>query len=86
MARELYHSKQWRELRLLVLERDGWTCRIDDCGRRATEVDHVVPASEAPHLAFDLDNLRAAAKHCNISRKRRFNRVGASRRRPSRDW
>jgi len=36
---------EWRKLRALVLERDGWSCRWADddgrCGAYANEVDHI---------------------------------------------
>jgi 5-methylcytosine-specific restriction enzyme A len=37
-----YRSKQWRERRAYVLERDRYTCVVRGCGQPATYVDHIV--------------------------------------------
>ena len=37
------HTRQWRTLRVAVLNRDRWSCqiRLDNCTTYATQVDHV---------------------------------------------
>ena len=87
--REPYHSKQWRDLRLVILERDGWACQWPDgCDARGDQVDHIIPWREAPALAFDTGNLRALCKFHNSSRVRRPNDrvMSDAGRRPSREW
>lgn len=51
-----------------VLERDGYTCRIDGCTEHgpADTADHVIP--RAMGGSDDLDNLRAAHRLCNLRR------------------
>ncbi len=80
-AQAVYKSVAWRRVRLVVLERDGWRCRIRGarCLGKATEVDHVVPLVHGGD-ALDPSNLRASCKPCNAGRSNR--RV----RRPSREW
>lgn len=70
-------SSIWRSLRLVVLERDEWKCRIraTGCTFKATEVDHIVPLS-AGGPPYDPANLRASCLHCNRSRG---GRVGSQR-------
>ncbi len=72
-------SPLWRRLRLVVLERDGWKCRIraPGCTTTATEVDHIIPHS-AGGPPYDPANLRASCAYCNRSRG---GRVGAQRQR-----
>lgn len=58
----------WRRLRLAVLERDGYTCRIrgPKCTTYADTVDHVVPVSKGgPDTEA---NCRAACRSCHASR------------------
>jgi len=57
-------TRQWRELRQRILERDGYTCRT--CGAPATHVDHVVPVVKGgrDHGA----NLAAACQSCNLEK------------------
>jgi hypothetical protein len=68
-------TRAWRRLRLAVLNRDGWRCRMlaedgHPCGRqlrpkdprpehRAT-VEHLDPLSEGHPLLAPMDRLRAA--------------------------
>jgi 5-methylcytosine-specific restriction endonuclease McrA len=54
-------SRPWYRLRLLVLERDGWTCQR--CGAPATDCGHLIPAA---HGGPDTpDNLQAECARCN---------------------
>ena len=51
-------ARPWARIRARVLEasRICWLCGHDG----ATDVDHVIPRSKAPELAFDISNLRPA--------------------------
>lgn len=55
-------------LRPLVLERDGYRCRLrlPGCTLTATTADHVVPRSAGG--ATTMVNLRAACGHCNAAK------------------
>jgi 5-methylcytosine-specific restriction endonuclease McrA len=59
----------WRRLRLAVLERDGYICRLripGVCTTRATHCDHVVPKSRG---GLDtMENCRASCAACNTHR------------------
>jgi len=74
------YGQQWREVRLLVLARDGWTCRLRGCDLQALpprerQVDHVQPlASGGSRL--DAANMRAACGRCN---RRRGAQLGRQR-------
>lgn len=79
-------TRRWRQLRALVLDRDGHRCQLPIdasgqlCGAYATHVDHVLPRSKggSDHPA----NLRAACQTCNLRRGDRQHDVDARRARP----
>lgn len=56
-------GRPWRRKRLLVFERDGYTCQT--CGRAcmAPECDHKVPLSQGG--TDDLDNLATICPPCH---------------------
>lgn len=64
-----YKTAQWKRVQALVLDRDGHRCRIGGpkCTIVATEADHIIPPADGGPK-FDLDNLRAACKACNVRR------------------
>ena len=64
-----WHYHEWRRLRLLILERDRYTCKINDpgCTRVATQVDHVRALADGGDM-WDPSNLREACRHCNETR------------------
>lgn len=66
---KLYRSPQWQRLRLHVLERDGWRCRLQmaKCTEVADQVDHIVRPDDGGSF-FDPANLRASCAWCNQSR------------------
>ena len=72
MSRKPQYQGPWKKVRLTVLDRDHHQCQIrgPGCTREATEVDHILPAGLDPHGVgwFDVDNLRAACKCCNLGR------------------
>ena len=69
MRRRVYSTSAWKQTRLIVLERDGWRCKIKGarCTHTATEVDHIIPVIEGG-APLDVLNLRAACKTCNLGR------------------
>lgn len=62
------YDRDWRRVRLVVLARDGYRCRIRGprCTDVATTVDHIVELARGG-ARLDPDNLRAACKPCNSS-------------------
>lgn len=63
-----YHDPRWKQARLATLARDSYLCQIQlpGCKTRANEADHIVDWEDGGH-PFDLANLRAACKSCNIA-------------------
>lgn len=74
-------TRRWRRTRLLVLERDGWTCQVPTasgqlCGVRLTTTDPRLPThAHVDHRTDWADggtdapeNLRAACALCNQRR------------------
>jgi 5-methylcytosine-specific restriction endonuclease McrA len=57
-------TRQWRKVRVAVLQRDGNCCVY--CGREATTVDHIQPVSRGG--TDDEANLVAACGMCNVSK------------------
>jgi 5-methylcytosine-specific restriction endonuclease McrA len=92
VTRATWGGERIQKLRALVLATYGTTCHLCELPG-ADSTDHVVPAVEAPHLEFDLRNLRPAHRSCNYSRgampldqwfaKRETRRVHLA---ASRDW
>jgi 5-methylcytosine-specific restriction protein A len=83
-ARRLYQTKQWRDLRLVALERDGWMCKQTGVylveGRTADNaavVDHIIPHRGDLALFFDLDNLQSVAKSWHDSEKQKAEKAQA---------
>ena len=66
-----YQLKRWRTLRLAILNRDMWQCRVSPgCTRPAEVVDHIEPVyiGMPDALFFDPRNLRASCKRHNLTR------------------
>jgi 5-methylcytosine-specific restriction endonuclease McrA len=66
MPKDPRDSRQWRALRKVILQRDGYICYY--CGQGADTVDHIMPVSHHPDMAMSAENLVSACKPCN-SRK-----------------
>ena len=61
-------SFEWRQLRMLVLKRDGARCAC--CGATPNDgivvnVDHIKPRRTHPQLALTLSNLQVLCQACN---------------------
>jgi hypothetical protein len=70
--RELFYStREWRVLRDTVIREEGRHCGA--CGRIINKdvdvtVDHILPRSRYPDLAFRRDNLRVLCRNCNSAK------------------
>ena len=62
-------TKRWKDLRIKILNRDGWVCWI--CQGEADQVDHITPRSKGGDI-FDQDNLAAICGRCNRAKGGRF--------------
>jgi 5-methylcytosine-specific restriction endonuclease McrA len=66
---KFYHSRVWKELRIIVLKRDNYFCR--ECARqgkpfvKANTVHHVQARAKAPQAALDVDNLESICPTCH---------------------
>lgn len=87
-------TRLWRRIRLYVLERDGWRCRVPvdgdgridpagrPCGLPAVTADHVIPRALWPAGVPGVDdpgNLRAACEPHNLSKGGRLDVDAAGR-------
>ncbi|KAE9560669.1 hypothetical protein ATN92_11065 [Companilactobacillus bobalius] len=66
-----YHSREWKHIRLSVLERDNYVCQycyLFVVLRPATTVYHILPGQIAPELIRDTSNLAVICRGCH-SRK-----------------
>jgi 5-methylcytosine-specific restriction endonuclease McrA len=88
-----YDSPAWRQVRLVVLERDEHLCQLrgPKCKVAATEVDHIIRPEDGGDW-YAVENLRGSCKPCNAARG---GRAGAAKTnasstmtalRPSREW
>jgi 5-methylcytosine-specific restriction endonuclease McrA len=66
MAKDPRDSRKWRAFRLTILARDSYTCVY--CNQPANSVDHLVPVSKAPDMAFSPDNCVSACTKCNSAK------------------
>ncbi len=68
--KNFYKSREWRELRLAVLESEK-KCR--KCGRTPMDgivlhVDHIKPRSIYPELSLTIGNLQVLCAECNMTK------------------
>lgn len=66
-----YGSRRWQRVRLAVLNRDMWVCRIvPGCPTRASVADHIHPVYEGmpDGMFFGMGNLRGGCRRHNIAR------------------
>lgn len=75
-ATDFYKSKEWRRLRVKVLEK--YECKCMMCGRSQKEhgivihVDHIKPRSTHPHLQLREDNLQLLCEDCNLGKSNKY--------------
>lgn len=80
--RGLYSTKRWRDLRQVILARDGWQCRQTGVllvgeapAPNSPVIDHIKPHRGDLALFWDADNLQAVAKSWHDSEKQRQERA-----------
>ena len=67
-----YISREWRELRYKVLQKNDGCCCL--CGRSKAKhdiilhVDHIKPRSKFPKLELDINNLQILCEDCNLGK------------------
>lgn len=65
------NDPRWKRARADCLDRDGHACVR--CGLTdGLEADHMVRLSEAPELAYDLDNLQTLCTECHDEKEREY--------------
>ena len=64
---KFYASKQWRELRILILNDNPLCvkCLEKDILTPAIDVDHIKPLATNGELCLDSDNLQPLCKRCH---------------------
>ena len=70
---KFYHSKQWCEMRAMVVKRDYHLCQYCKTRGRLTEgniVDHVLPVERYPEHMKDLDNMVTCCGRCHYWKTR----------------
>ena len=64
------YDAEWRRVRVQALERDKYECqhcKLRRIAKRATDVHHIIPVVEAPHLRLVLSNLLSLCHECHSS-------------------
>lgn len=71
-----YSSKEWRELRVRVIEKYESKCMM--CGRSpkihgiVIHVDHIKSRSKYPLLALEFNNLQLLCEDCNLGKSNKY--------------
>lgn len=67
-----YRGKAWRRLSAARIQADGYKCV--QCGKFATEVDHIVPIQTPAgwDRRYDWSNLQSLCKTCHNKKHHRF--------------
>lgn len=77
--RKWYHSAEWKDLRMRVLQRDVFTCQM--CKRIEGNTSKLIGDHKKPHhgdraLFFDEGNVWCVCKPCHDGEKQRMERAG----------
>jgi 5-methylcytosine-specific restriction protein A len=69
---EVTSTAAWKRIRLVVLERDGYTCQIRGpyCTTHATQVDHIINTASGG-AELDPTNLQSTCPPCNARKAQR---------------
>ena len=64
-GREIYNSRRWQLLRLIVKRRDGYRCRACNILGGPLEIDHIKPLENGGE-PFELSNVQCLCTGCHI--------------------
>jgi len=73
---KFYVSREWRELRVRVLEK--YECECMMCGRSprihkvVIHVDHIKPRSFYPELSLEFNNMQLLCEDCNLGKSNKY--------------
>jgi 5-methylcytosine-specific restriction endonuclease McrA len=83
-ANPFYNSTIWKQLRLKILARDGYTCvRCKlTLASKDLQVDHIVPMSTHPQFALEPGNLQTLCRRCHTRAPTSMGRNSDYRERP----
>ncbi len=74
--KDFYLSREWRELRVRVLEK--YECKCMMCGQSpkihgiVIHVDHIKPRSKYPELSLTFENLQLLCEACNLGKSNKY--------------
>lgn len=73
---KFYKSKEWRELRYKILEKQGNKCKACGVGPKThgipVHVDHILPRSIYPEHALNPENLQVLCEDCNLGKSNKY--------------
>lgn len=67
-SKAFYESRQWLELRYLVLKKYGRVCMCCRTDKGQMHVDHILPRSKYPELQLVESNLQVLCRACNLGK------------------
>ncbi|WP_242218002.1 HNH endonuclease [Shinella zoogloeoides] len=81
--RAWYKTARWQKLRMQVLIRDRFTCKMEGCGKVDIDTSQLVADHREPHrgdarLFWDAKNLQCLCKPCHDSLKQKQEIAGRS--------
>ncbi len=79
--RSWYKTSRWQKLRMKVLKRDRFTCKMEGCGKVEGDTSQLVADHKTPHhgdeaLFWDENNLQCLCKPCHDRLKQSQERRG----------
>lgn len=74
----LYDTAQWKQLRLIHLDRHPLCIRCNNLGyiKPAKDVDHVIPHKGDLNLFYDMNNLQSLCKSCHTWKTNKERKTG----------
>ena len=81
--KRIYNTNAWKNLRRQVLQEENHICHW--CGKKATQVDHLIEIDRDPELALERSNLVASCQPCNSRRGNAYRAKKQAQKRIQRD-
>jgi len=68
----IYKDPRWKALRYETFQRFGFKCMACNSTENELHIDHIIPISKKPQLAFSRENLQVLCAPCNMSKSNKF--------------